>query len=74
MIQVDINKAKEISHAKRRDARKAEFAPLDIEATIPAKAQEAEAKRQAMRDKYAVIKTQIDAATTVDELRAVLLQ
>ena len=73
MIKVDLNKAKEISHAKRRDARKAEFAPLDIEATIPTKAQEAEAKRQAIRDKYAVMKKNIDAARTFDELRAVLL-
>lgn len=72
MIQVDINKAKEISHAKRRDARKAEFTPLDIEATIPALAEQAEAERQLIRDKYAAIQTQIDESNTVEELKEIL--
>lgn len=74
MIQVDINKAKEISHAKRRDARKAEFAPLDLQATIPVLAEQAEAERQLVRDKYAVIQTQIDGATTAEELKVIITQ
>lgn len=71
-IVVNIDKAKAIVHDKRRAARAAEFAPLDIEATIPAKAAEAEAKRQAIRDKYAELQQQIDAAADVDTLKAIV--
>jgi len=38
MITVNIDKAKAIAHDKRRAARAAEFAPLDIKATIPSEA------------------------------------
>lgn len=68
----DMSKAKELAHDKRRAARAAEFAPLDIEATIPAKAQQAEAAREFIRQKYATIQTQIDAAQSVEELKAIL--
>ena len=74
MITIDINKAKEISHSKRREARAAEFAPLDIQATIPTLAEQAEAERQLVRDKYAAIQTAIDAATTADELKTIITQ
>ena len=74
MIKVDLNKAKEISHSKRRDARAEKFKPLDIQATIPALAEQAEAERQLVRDKYAVIQTQIDVATTAEELKAIITQ
>ena len=72
MIQVDILKAKEIAHEKRREARTAEFAPLDVQVTIPAMAEQAEAKRQEIRDKYAAIQTQIDAAESVDVLKDII--
>jgi hypothetical protein len=72
MIVVNLDKAKHIAHDKRRAARAVEFAPLDIEATIPAKAAAAETARQAIRDKYATIQTNIDAAQTVDELKTQL--
>lgn len=72
MITIDINKAKEISHSKRREARAAEFAPLDIQATIPTLAEQAESERQLVRDKYAVIQTQIDESNTVEELKEIL--
>lgn len=72
MIVVNLDKAKHIAHDKRRAARAAEFAPLDIEATIPAKAAAAGTARQAIRDKYATIQTNIDAAQTVDELKTQL--
>ena len=72
MITIDINKAKEISHSKRREVRAAEFAPLDIKSTIPIFAEQAEAERQLVRDKYAVIQTDIDAATTAEELKAII--
>ena len=71
-INININKAKNIAHDKRREARSAEFAPLDIKATIPSEAVAAEAARQVIRDKYAVMQTAIDAATTVEQIKAAL--
>lgn len=71
-IVIDVNKAKAIGHDMRRAARSAEFAPLDIKATIPSEANAAEAARQAIREKYAAIQTQIDAATTPDEIKVAL--
>ncbi len=38
MITINLDKAKTIAHEKRRAARSAEFAPLDIKATIPSEA------------------------------------
>ena len=73
MIKIDINKAKDIAHAKRRAVRAAEFAPLDIKATIPAEAADAEAQRQAIRDKYATVQTEIDNAADVDTLKAIVV-
>jgi hypothetical protein len=72
MITIDMTKAKKIAHDKRRAARSAEFAPLDIKATIPSEAQAAESARQAIRNKYATMQTQMDAATTVEELKDLL--
>lgn len=74
MIKVDISKAKEITHEKRRAARALEFAPLDIEATIPAMSEHAEAKRAEIRDKYAEIQAQIDEANSVDALKNIITQ
>jgi hypothetical protein len=72
MITINLDKAKNIAHDKRRAARSAEFAPLDIKATIPSEAQAAETARQAVRNKYATMQTQMDAATTVEELKDLL--
>jgi hypothetical protein len=72
MITIDMTKAKEIAHEKRRIARSTEFAPLDVKATIPAEAEAAEAARQVIRDKYATLQAQMDAAQTADELKALL--
>tara|TARA_R110000868_G_C10812135_1_gene757920 strand:- start:286 stop:522 length:237 start_codon:yes stop_codon:yes gene_type:complete len=72
MITININKAKNIAHDKRREARSIEFAPLDIKATIPSEATAAEAARQAVRDKYTVMQTAIDLAFTVDEIKAAM--
>ena len=75
MITVNLDKAKEIAHEKRRAARSAEFAPHDevIAKQIPGvSAEEAEAARQAIRTKYEEMQTQMDAAATVDELKALL--
>ena len=72
MITINIDKAKTIAHDKRREARSAEFAPLDVKATIPSEAIAAEAARQAVRDKYAAMQTAIDSASTVDEIKAAM--
>ena len=72
MIKVNLDKAKAIGHDIRRAERAKEFAPLDIKATIPSEAAAAEAARQAIRDKYAVIQSGIDAAETPDEIKAAL--
>lgn len=74
MIQVDILKAKEIAHEKRREARAAEFAPLDIQTTIPALAEQAEAKRAEIRSKYDDIQVQIDEANSIDVLKSIITQ
>jgi hypothetical protein len=71
-IVIDLTKAKEIAHDKRRAARSAEFAPLDIKATIPAEATAAEEARQAVRQKYAEIQTNIDAASDVASLKQIV--
>jgi hypothetical protein len=72
MIRVNLDKAKKIGHEIRREERAKEFAPLDIKATIPSEAAAAEAARQAIREKYAVIQSGIDAAQTPDEIKAAL--
>lgn len=72
MIIVNLDKAKAIGHDIRREERAKEFAPLDIQATIPAKAEEAEAARQVIRDKYAAIQQEIDGATTPEEVKSAL--
>ena len=72
MITIDMTKAKAIAHDKRRQARAEEFAPLDIKATIPAEAEAAEAERQVVRDKYATMQEQMDAATTPEELKEIM--
>lgn len=75
MITVNMNKAKVIGHDMRRTAREQEFAPYDkvIAAQIPGQsATDAEAARAAIRAKYAAIQTEIDAATSPDEIKAAL--
>jgi hypothetical protein len=75
MISIDMTKAKDIAHEKRRAARAEEFKPYDevIMKQIPGvDAQQAEAARQAIREKYATLQAQMDAAQTADELKALL--
>lgn len=76
MITINIDKAREIAHAKRREARAVEFAPLDeiIAKQIPGKdAKDVERQRQAVREKYAKVQASIDKAATVVELTAVVV-
>ena len=74
-IKVDINRAKPIAHDIRRRMRAEEFAPHDeiIAKRIPGTSeQQAEAARQAIRDKYAVVQEELDAAETPEELKEIL--
>lgn len=71
MITVNLDKAKTIVHDIRRAKRTAEFSPLDVKATIPSEAAAAEAARQAIREKYAAIQSDIDAAADVPELKLI---
>lgn len=75
MIVINIDKAKGIAHEMRRTKRAEEFAPYDevIMKQIPGNdAAEAEAARQAIRDKYAQIQSDIDSAPGVDEIKFVI--
>jgi hypothetical protein len=74
-VDVDLDKAKDIGHDIRRIKREAEFAPFDaiIMKQIPGNsAVEAEAGRQAIRDKYAAIQIKIDAAEDPDQIKTAL--
>lgn len=73
-IGINVDKAKQIAHERRRAARAQEFAPLDIQATIPSLAQQAEAQRQQVREKYAAMQQAIEAAGTVEEIKAAMPQ
>lgn len=72
MITVNLQKAKNIANDKRRAARSAEFAPLDIKATIPSEAAAAEAERQVIRDKYTQMQQKMNLASSVEELKKLL--
>jgi hypothetical protein len=67
-MKLNINKAKQIAHKHRRAARTEEFKPWDLKATIPAEQAAAEAERQKIRDKYADLQDQMDAAKSIEKL------
>ena len=74
-VDVDLDKAKGIGHDMRRAQREAEFAPFDaiIMKQIPGNsAVEAEASRQEIRFKYALIQDAINVAETPDEIKSAL--
>ena len=72
MININLDKAKVIAHDMRRAKRTAEYALLDIKATIPSEAVAAEAARQVIREKYASIQADIEAAPGVPELKLIV--
>lgn len=74
MITINITKAKTIAHDVRRAARTEEFKPYDeaIAKQIPNQTDGAEAARAVIRAKYATMQTAIDAASTVDEIKAAM--
>jgi hypothetical protein len=74
-IEHDLDKCKAIGHDKRRTQRAEEFKPFDevISKQIPGvDAAEAEASRQQIRFKYALIQDAIEIASTPDEIKAAL--
>lgn len=74
-IIINMDKAKTIGHEIRRAKRADEFAPLDavIMKQIPGTdTASIETQRQAIRDKYAGIQTQIDAAVTPEAIKGAL--
>jgi hypothetical protein len=74
-IEVDLGQCRVIGHQMRRAQRNAEFAPFDeiIAKQIPGlDAAEAEASRQAIRDKYALIQDAIDIAEDPDTIKLAL--
>lgn len=74
-VEVDLDQAKSIGHDMRRAQRSEEFAPLDeiIAKQIPGTdVVKVEAERQGIRDKYAAIQAEIDAAASPDEIKAAL--
>ena len=73
-IVIDITKAKAITHDMRRAARTAEFAPLDIKASIPSEAVAAEEARAAIRTKYADMQSAVDGDTEVAILKTIMEQ
>jgi len=71
-ITIDMTKAKVIAHDARRVSRNAAFAPLDIKATIPAEATQAEADRDVIRVADAALQVSMDAAVDADTLKALM--
>ena len=74
MITINITKAKDVAHNLRRAARAVEFQPYDdaIAKQIPGQTAGAEEARAAIRAKYTTMQTAIDAASTVDEIKAAM--
>lgn len=75
-ISINLNKAKEIAHGKRREARLIEFKPLDEEITISMadskKIADIEFQRAAVREKYAILQTEIDNSKSDANLKIIL--
>ena len=74
MINVNLDKAKDIANAFLRNQRAGLFKPLDVEATVPHLAEQAEAKRSEIRDRFAKYQDDIDKASCVTSLKAAMLQ
>ena len=75
MITINLDKAKQIGHEKRRLARAEEFKPYDevIMKQIPGlDTVAAEEARATIRTKYADMQIAIDSATTPEEIKTAL--
>ncbi len=74
MININLDKAKTIAHNIRRAARLKEFRPYDeaISKQIPGQMEGAEVARQSIREKYGVMQSQIDTASSPEQLKDAL--
>jgi hypothetical protein len=73
-ILINLDKAKKITHEKRREVRAKEFKPFDeiIAKQIPGEnTQAAEAQRVLIREKYNVIQNNINSAPSITELKLI---
>lgn len=74
-IEINLDKAKEITHNLRRAMRAEEFAPLDqtIAFRLPGTTiKETEKLREEVRDKYVEMQEEVDLATDVEQLKVLL--
>jgi hypothetical protein len=74
-VEHDLDKCKEIGHQIRRQQRAEEFAPLDRVISLQLPGMDmvaAEAGRQLIRNKYALIQDVIEGASTPDEIKTAL--
>ena len=74
-VEHDLDKCKEIGHQIRRQQRADEFAPLDRVISLQLPGMDmvaAEAGRQLIRNKYALIQDVIEGASTPDEIKTAL--
>ena len=74
-IEIDLDKAKEITHNLRRAMRAEEFAPLDqtIAFRLPGTTiKETEKLREEVRDKYKEMQGAIDSAENAEQLKKIL--
>lgn len=75
MIKINLEKAKDIAHKLRREAREKEFEPFDqiISKQIPGnKSEEAEAQRVLIRAKYEAIQAELEEASDANELKQIM--
>lgn len=74
-IKINLDKAKNIAHDKRRTKRLEEFKPFDeiIMKQIPNNDLKiAEEERQKIRDKYNVVQNNINNANNIEDLSIIL--
>jgi len=75
-IGVDMIKAKNHTHSLRRKSREKELNPLDKEINIKVsnsvKVGQLESQRQALRDKYSVMQTDIDSCSDAGQLNIII--
>lgn len=71
-IKVNLERAKEIAHRIRRGRRSELFRPLDLETTIPGRAEDAEASRKKIREEDAARQEDINKANTTGKLKSIM--
>ena len=71
-ITINMPKARTIAHDARRASRNAAFAPLDIKATIPHLAEQAEADRAIIRTNDDALQVSMSNALNADALKALM--